>query len=178
TYAADRQAMLEQLFVEPAQRRPADRFVIAGAQYPASFPWGDNVWFLRHLPPPDHAAFYAASRMTLNVTREAMARMGWCPSGRLFEAAACGVPILSDWFDGLDAFFTPGEEILVAHNTEEAMAALDLPDAMLRDIAARAQARTLACYTARQRAREMVAALEAAVRPAPQAVFRPTPQEA
>ena len=50
--------------------------------------------------------------MTLNVTRAAMARMGFCPSGRLFEAAACGTPILSDAWDGLEQFFIPGEEIL------------------------------------------------------------------
>ena len=100
--------------------------------------------------------------MTLNVTRAAMARMGYCPSGRLFEAAACGTPILTDDWDGLDQFFTPGEEILVAHDTAEAMAALDLPDATLLAIARRARERTLAEHTAQQRAREMVAAFEQA----------------
>ncbi len=129
TYAADRQAALEALFVAPARLRPADRFVIGGAQYPPQFPWTDNIWFVRHLPPDRHPAFYCSSRMTLNVTRAAMARMGHCPSGRLFEAASCGTPILTDAWDGLDAFFTPGEEILVARDTADAMAALDLPDA-------------------------------------------------
>ena len=122
TYAADRQATLERLFVEPARRLPDERFVIGGAQYPDGFPWTANTYFVRHLPPPEHPAFYSSSRLTLNVTREAMARMGWCPSGRLFEAAACGVPILSDWFDGLDSFFAPGHEILVAHTTDDALA--------------------------------------------------------
>ena len=107
TYAADRQAALEALFVEPAQRLPTERFVIAGAQYPHSFPWTDNIYFVRHLPPAEHPAFYASARLTLNVTRQAMAAMGWCPSGRLFEAAACGVPILSDDWQGLEEFFTP-----------------------------------------------------------------------
>ncbi|MDT7950623.1 MAG: glycosyltransferase [Acetobacteraceae bacterium] len=162
TYAADRQAALELLFVEPARRLPNERFVIGGAQYPDSFPWTPNTYFVRHLPPPEHKAFYSSSRLTLNITREAMGRMGWCPSGRLFEAAACGVPILSDWFAGLDAFFVPGDEILVAHTTEDAMAALQLDDGALARIAARARARALEEHSATRRAAEMIAAFEMA----------------
>ncbi len=162
TYAADRQAALERLFVAPARLRPQDRFVIAGAQYPQAFPWTDNTWFVRHLPPPEHPAFYCSSRLTLNVTREAMARMGWCPSGRLFEAAACGVPILTDDWAGLDAFFVPGQEILVAGTTAQAMEALSLPDDALAALARRARERTLDEHTATRRAAEMVVALEAA----------------
>lgn len=165
TYASDRQAALEQLFLEPARRRPEHRFVIGGAQYPQDFPWTANTWFMRHLPPAEHAAFYAASRLTLNVTRDAMARSGWCPSGRLFEAAACGVPILSDRWEGLDAFFEPGQEILLAGSTEEALLAIDLSDAELALMARRARERCLAEHTARRRAREMVAAIEAAASP-------------
>ncbi len=160
TYAADRQAALERLFVQPARLRPEARFVIGGAQYPEAFPWTSNTYFVRHLPPPEHPAFYSSARLTLNVTRDAMARMGWCPSGRLFEAAACGVPILSDQWPGLDEFFTPGEEILVAETTEDALAALDLSDAELDRIAGRALERTLAEHTAARRAAEMVAAFE------------------
>ncbi len=162
TYAADRQAALERLFVEPARLRPNDRFVIAGAQYPNAFPWTDNTYFVRHLPPPEHPAFYSSSQLTLNVTREAMARMGWCPSGRLFEAAACGAPILSDAWPGLDAFFQPGAEILVAETTEEALEALSRSPGDLAGIARRARERTLDQHTAAHRAREMVAAFEAA----------------
>ncbi len=163
TYAADRQAALERLFVEPARRRPDARFVLGGAQYPDGFPWTPNTWFVRHLPPPEHPAFYCSSRLTLNVTREAMATMGWCPSGRLFEAAACGVPILSDAWPGLDSFFQPGQEILVAHTTEDAMQALALPGAELDTIARRARERTLSEHSAARRAAEMVAAFEAAL---------------
>jgi spore maturation protein CgeB len=162
TYAADRQDALQRLFVEPAKQRPDFRFVLGGALYPQDFPWTSNTWFVRHLPAAEQPAFYASSRLTLNVTREAMARSGWCPSGRLFEAAACGVPILSDAWEGLDAFFEPGREILVARTTDEALAALDLPDAELTLIARRARERCLAEHTAQSRAREMVAALEAA----------------
>ena len=148
--------------------RPGQRFVIGGAQYPQNFPWTRNIFFVRHLPPAEHPAFYGSSRLTLNVTRAAMARMGWCPSGRLFEAAACGAPIVSDWWDGLDAFFTPGEEILVARDTEECLAALDLPDATLRAIAARARGRVLAEHSSDRRARQLVALLEGAAQPAAQ----------
>ena len=165
TYAGDRQAALERLFVEPARRRPDVRFVLAGAQYPPDFPWTPNTFFLRHVLPAEHPDFYASSRLTLNVTRAAMARSGWCPSGRLFEAAACGAPILSDWWEGLDAFLEPGREILVARSTEEALAAIDLPDAALATIARRARERVLAEHTARARARELVAAIEAAAGP-------------
>lgn len=160
TYAADRQFLLERLFVGPARQRPAARFVIGGAMYPQDFPWTANIHFVRHLPPGEHAAFYSSSRVTLNVTRAAMARMGWCPSGRLFEAAACGAPILSDWWDGLDAFFEPGREILVAESAEDVLAALDRSDDDLRAIAGRAHERVLAEHTADHRAAQLVEVLQ------------------
>jgi spore maturation protein CgeB len=156
TYAQDRQDILELLFVAVARARPAERFVIGGAQYPQDFPWTENIFFVRHVPPAAHPAFYSAARVTLNVTRAAMARMGWCPSGRLFEAACCGSPILSDHWQGLDAFLEPGREILVADDTEQALAALDRSDADLAQIAARARERVLAEHTADHRARLMV----------------------
>ena len=126
TYAEDRQAALQTLFLEPARLRPERRFMVGGAGYPAEFPWRDNIWFLKHLPPAEHPAFFSGSRLTLNVTRADMAAWGWCPSGRLFEAAACGAPVLSDTWEGLDSFFEPGAEILLADSTGAAVAALDL----------------------------------------------------
>jgi spore maturation protein CgeB len=156
TYAADRQEALEQLFLEPARRRPGKRFVIGGAQYPVDFPWGDNVFFVRHLPPADHPAFFASSPLTLNVTRSAMAGMGFCPSGRLFEAAACGTAVLSDNWEGLDRFFEPGREIFTAATTEESCEVLSLPREEIRKVARAARERTLAEHTAERRAAEMV----------------------
>ena len=164
TYAEDRQAALEALFLEPARRMPERVFALAGAQYPQDFPWTSNVWFSRHLPPPEHPAFLCSSALTLNVTRRAMAEMGWCPSGRLFEASACGVPILSDRWEGLDAFFTPGEEILVATTTEEAMEAISASPERLARIARAARERTLAEHTSERRAMELEAALDDARR--------------
>jgi len=157
TYAEDRQAALEALFVEPARQRPDLRFAIGGAQYPHDFPWTPNIFFVRHLPPSLHPAFFCSSRMTLNVTRRAMAAYGYCPSGRLFEAAACGTPILTDWWDGLDTFFKPGTEILRVNTAADVLRILDLPEAELAAIAHAARERTMREHTAQHR----VAQLEA-----------------
>ena len=142
-----------ELFVEPASVRPDMRFVMGGAQYPDDFPWHDNMFFVRHLPPALHSAFYCSSRLTLNVTRAAMRDMGWCPSGRLFEAAACGVPLVSDWWQGLDEFFEPGSELIVARGRDDVLAALDLSLAELSAIAARARQRLLDQHTSEERAK-------------------------
>lgn len=164
TYAEDRQQALERLFIEAARRSPARRFLIAGAQYPAEFPWTPNVWFARHLEPSQHPAFFASSRATLNVTRRAMAAMGLCPSGRLFEAAACGATLISDTWPGLDEFFVPGREILAASGTEDVLSVLDRDEAELKAIGRAARLRVLEEHTSAHRARELVALLEQARR--------------
>ncbi|HWR53888.1 MAG TPA: glycosyltransferase [Bryobacteraceae bacterium] len=175
TYAADRQKALEALLVDPARRMPGHRFVIGGAMYPPGFPWTANIHFVRHLPPGEHPAFFASSRITLNVTRRAMAAMGWCPSGRLFEAAACGTPVLSDRWDGLEHFYEPGREILLASTTEEAIAAISMLDGELRQIGDAARERTLTEHTAEHRAAELERLLESADGPALQtAAAQPT----
>lgn len=160
TYAEDRQALVERLFLEPARQRAQMRFVLGGSGYPQDFPWTDNLYFMRHVAPPDHPAFFCSSRATLNVTRRDMAAMGWCPSGRLFEAAACGAPILSDSWPGLDRFLTPGEEVLLVDTADDVLAALDRDDAELRRMAARARERTLAEHSSAARARELIGLLE------------------
>ena len=162
TYSDDRQAALDELLLKPARRRSNHRFVIAGSQYPPDFPWEPNIFYVSHLPPADHPSFYCSSALTLNITRAPMATMGFCPSGRLFEVAACGTPILSDWWEGLDAFFAPGREVLVASNTEEALAALDMRRGELAAIGRAARERTLACHTAGVRATELEQLLEQA----------------
>jgi spore maturation protein CgeB len=139
--------------------------VIGGAQYPEAFPWTSNIFFVRHLPPSEHAAFYCSSPLTLNVTRAAFASRGYCPSGRLFEAAACGATILSDAWAGLETFFEPGNEILLAYDTFDtlaALAALDRDRAELQRIGARARERTLDEHTADHRARELERQLDLA----------------
>lgn len=162
TYAEDRQAALERLFIQAARRMPEQRFLIGGAQYPQAFPWTDNLWFRKHLPPEHHPAFFGASRWTLNVTRRAMAEMGWCPSGRLFEAAACGCPVVSDEWEGLEAFFAPGEEIVIARDTDDVVRAMRMPNAERDALARRARERTLDEHTSARRAAELESLLDAA----------------
>jgi spore maturation protein CgeB len=165
TYAEDRQERLNELFIEPARVLPERKFVIAGAQYPAEFPWTNNIYFVRHLPPGDHSAFYCSSRMTLNVTRKAMAEMGYCPSGRLFEAACCRSAILSDYWIGLEEFFEPGKEILLARNSTEAVQALEMSDTELERIRNAAREKTLAMHTASRRALDLEMAVENSLYP-------------
>jgi len=162
TYAPDRQEALEQLFLETARRTPGKKFVIGGALYPEDFPWSENVGFVRHVPPPLHPAFYCSSNLTLSVTRSAMAEMGYCPSGRLFEAAACETPVVSDHWEGLEEFFEPGREILIASQTGDVVNALALPPDELRRIGSAARERVLDEHTSEHRSRELIRLLEAA----------------
>src|SRR5690606_1907877 len=110
----------------------------------------------------EHAAFYSSCKMTLNITRFAMAEMGYCPSGRLFEAAACGVPVLSDWWNGIDVFFEPGKEILIARDSESAMDAFNLSTNQLKHIGSAARERALAEHTADARALQLEQSLNLA----------------
>ncbi len=155
TFAADRQQALDELFIKPARVLPDQRFVIGGAQYPPEFPWTPNIYFLQHLAPWQHPGFFCSSRLTLNVTRGSMRQTGWCPSGRLFEAAACGTPVISDWWDGLDSFFAPNDEILVAERADDVVGALQRSDEELRRMAKAARDHVLAEHTAAHRADEL-----------------------
>jgi spore maturation protein CgeB len=160
TFSADRQPALEAMLLSPALRLPNRSFLIAGAMYPDPASWPANVRHFEHVAPPDHAAFYSSSPITLNITRSSMAAMGFCPSGRLFEAAACGTAVLSDWWRGLDFFFTPGDEILVANSTTEAMRVLTQNRADWERLGARAQERALDCHTAAVRANRLLSLIE------------------
>jgi spore maturation protein CgeB len=156
TYSEDRQSGLEMRLLEPARRLPGIRFVVAGAQFPAATVWPANVDRIEHVPPAEHQTFFAAQRYTLNVTRRAMIAAGYSPSVRLFEAAASGVPIVSDPWPGLETFLAPGREILVTRSAAETMDVLvDLPDTERRAIAARARQRILAQHTSDHRAAEV-----------------------
>jgi spore maturation protein CgeB len=151
----------------PAQMHADCRFLIGGAQYPAHFPWSPNIYFVRHLPPAEHAAFFCSSRLTLNVTRRAMVERGWCPSGRLFEAAACGTPIVSDAWEGLDAFFRPNEEIIIAAASADVTTALEIDEQELKKMARRARERVLEEHSSRRRADQLLQLLETPVQAEP-----------
>jgi len=156
TYSVDRQPRVDRLLLEPARRINRSSFVVAGPQYPSSVVWPSNVRRIQHLSPTDHRAFYSSQRFTLNVTRDDMIEAGYSPSVRLFEAAACGVPIISDRWEGLDRFFTIGREILVADTSREVVSMLqDLGEAERAEIGARARERVLREHTAAHRAMEL-----------------------
>lgn len=156
TYSEDRQGHLDCLLLEPARRWEEGRFIVAGPMYPAEIDWPANVERLEHLPPARHRAFYNAQRMTLNVTRADMRAAGYSPSVRLFEAAACGTPIVSDYWTGLESIFEIGREVLVARTPEECLHFLrETPGDELAAIGERARARVLGQHTAARRAAEL-----------------------
>ncbi len=156
TYSADRQAALERLLLEPARRLPERRFVVAGPQYPESIDWPANVERIEHVPPTGHASFYASLRFALNLTRRAMIELGHSPSVRLFEAAACGVPILTDRWTGIEDFFEPGRELLVVDDTAMVVEALStLADGQAEAVGMAGRRRVLSHHTAMHRAREL-----------------------
>jgi spore maturation protein CgeB len=156
TYSPDRQPTLDRLLLEPARRAPELRFVVAGPQYPSSIGWPANVERIDHLPPAGHAAFYAQSRFTLNVTRTDMIRAGYSPSVRLFEAGACATPIISDLWDGIETLLQPGKEIVLAEAPDVVLdTLLDLSEARRRGMGRALRDRVLSQHSAAHRAAEL-----------------------
>lgn len=156
TYSDDRQPVVQRLLIEPAVRWPGGRFAMVGPQYPETITWPRNVAREIHLPPRAHRAFYNAQRFTLNVTRADMVAAGYSPSVRLFEAAACGTPIISDEWPGLEELLVPGEEILVARSAADVLAILrEMPEPERRALGERARRRVLGAHTAAHRAAEL-----------------------
>ena len=164
TYSEDRQPALECLLLEPARRWSQGRFVVAGPLYPQGIAWPANVERIEHIAPGGHRAFYSTQRLTVNITRADMRAAGWSPSVRLFEAAACGTPILSDCWPGLESFFEPGKEILVAASTAEALDIIrHTPSSELRSMALRARQHVLSAHTPSRRAGELERHIQEAV---------------
>ena len=156
TYSDDRQGTVDTLLRHAAEAWPEGRFVVAGPQYPESLVFPPNVARIVHLPPAAHRTFYNRQRFTLNVTRRDMIAAGYSPSVRLFEAAACGTPIISDVWDGIETLLTPGREILLAHDTADVLAALrEMPEKERAAMGRQARDRVLRAHTARHRAIEL-----------------------
>lgn len=156
TYAADRQPKLERLLNEPARLLEEQAFVVAGPMYPEEAVWPANVKKITHVAPSDHPAFYSSARFTLNLTRDDMVQAGYSPSVRLFEAAACGAAMISDWWPGLDSFFTPNVEILVPLDTADVVRILQQTSAEQRsEIGRKARERVLSEHTSAHRAEEL-----------------------
>ncbi len=159
TYSLDRQP-LERLLLEPARRLPDKRFVVAGPMYPATIAWPENVERIDHLPPDAHPGFYSAQAWTLNITRADMVAAGYSPSVRLFEASACGTPIISDPWAGLETVFRPGREIVIAQSSDDVVAALSMTEGERSKLGAAGRARCLAGHTAAHRAAELEHAIQ------------------
>jgi spore maturation protein CgeB len=156
TYSEDRQPQLQELLLAPAEQLSSERFVVAGSKYPDDLRWPENLDRIEHIPPDEHAPFYGAQRFTLNVTRADMRSLGFSPSVRLFEAAACGAPIISDRWPGIETVFTPSSEILIAGSACEVLEILSgMSEDQRLGIAERARRRILRDHTPDHRAREL-----------------------
>ncbi len=155
TYAPDRQPALDRLLLEVARARPERPFAVAGPQYPDDIQWPENVQRIHHLPAHEHVQFYNSQKFTLNLTRQDMVKAGYSPSVRLFEAAACGVPIITDEWPGLDTIFTLGSEILPVRRSSDVSSYLHMPAEQRLQVAEKARERTLRFHTAAVRAQEL-----------------------
>lgn len=158
----DREARVAEFFLTPARFLPDARFLLGGAGWePQHLP--ENVTALGHVGTNDHNAFNCSPRAVLNINRDSMARYGFSPPTRIFEAAGAGACIISDAWAGIDQFLEPGREILVARDggeVVEILAGLTLERA--REIGRAALARVRAEHTYDQRAQQVEAVLDAA----------------
>ena len=172
TFGEDRQRKLDSLLLAPATMLPSRQFVVAGPQYPKRIRWPANVHRITHLSPAKHRAFYNSQLFTLNVTRAAMVRAGFSPSVRMFEAASCGTPIISDDWPGLKTLFRSGEEILIAKDAREVLEILhETPERVACEMGLCARERVLREHTSAHRAREFEDFISAARR------YRSSPAE-
>ena len=157
TYSDDRQPPLQALMLDAADQWPEGKFVVAGPQYPETIKWPKNCERIEHLPPREHVKFYNSQRFTLNVTRADMIAAGYAPSVRLFEAAACGVPIISDYWDGLDSLLEFDKEILISRSASDTLNYLkNISEEERKAIGERARKKILSSHTSSNRAMELI----------------------
>jgi spore maturation protein CgeB len=155
-YSEECQLLLERLMLEPARRWGEGRFAVTGPGYPRKIRWPKNVERFPQLPPQRQRKFYNSQRFALNVTPPGEIAIGFSPDARLFEAAACGIPVISDFWPGLQTFFKPDEEILISHSADETLVYLEeIPELDRRRMGYRARERVLAGHTTRHRAVEL-----------------------
>lgn len=167
TWSADRWEPLQQFFLTPARQLPAARFALAGAMYPRETDWPPNVERWEHLAPEEHSAFYSSADFTLNLTRQAMRQWGYSPQGRIFEAALCATPVITDAWPGLEEFLEPGREVLVAYSADDVVDLLtSMPKQEARRMGLRARQRVLEEHSGERRARELEMLLEGVSAPA------------
>ena len=156
TYSVDRQKPLEDLMLTAAMNLPEKKFSVAGSQYPEDIQWPTNVDRIEHLPPSEHRLYYNQQKFTMNITRADMIKAGYSPSVRLFEAAACATPIISDYWDGIESLFEIDTEILISRSSEETISYLStLTNVDVKAIGERAREKVLKEHTAAHRAIEL-----------------------
>jgi spore maturation protein CgeB len=156
----DREARVEEFFLKPAQQLTGCQFLLGGSGW-ADKAKGSNVKYFDHVYTRDHNAFNSTPRAVLNITRESMARYGFSPPTRVFEAAGAAACIVTDAWEGIDLFFEPGQEILVAGNGNEVVECMhSLNTSKSRTIGAAAYRRVLAEHTYAHRAAQIDALLE------------------
>jgi spore maturation protein CgeB len=143
TYSDDRQLGVEELLNGPARRLSDRRFMVVGSQYPQELNWPSNVERISHLPPGQHARFYSRQRCTLNITRADMRAAGYSPSVRLFEAAACATPIISDEWPGIEDVLMPNIEVMIARSSQDVIEYLERDASELRRVGLAAHERVL-----------------------------------
>jgi spore maturation protein CgeB len=149
----DRERRIEEFFLAAAAELHDRRFLLAGAGWDDK-PMPKNVGYIGHLYTADHNAFNASCLAVLNVSRDSMASNGYSPATRVFEAAGAGACLITDAWEGIELFFEPGSEILVAENgpaVAEHLARLSPTEA--RRIGDAARRRALAEHTYTQRVR-------------------------
>ncbi len=157
----DREARVEEFFLRPAAALPGKRFILGGSGWEDK-PMSPNVKYLGHVYTRDHNAFNCTAQTVLNINRSSMARYGFSPATRVFEAAGAGACLITDAWKGIDHFLEPGEEILVAQDGSEVMQLLQaLGPAQARRIGRAARARVLAEHTYRHRAAQLADILDA-----------------
>ncbi|HEX2560062.1 CgeB family protein [Phenylobacterium sp.] len=157
----DREARVERFFLDAAARLPDKRFLLGGNGWHDK-PMPPNVTAIGHVGTADHNAFNCSALAVLNVARDSMASVGFSPATRVFEAAGAGACLITDAWEGVELFLTPGEEVLVARDGQEVaehLAALT-PD-RARAIGEAARQRVLAEHTYARRGVEVDALFRA-----------------
>ena len=151
----DREARIEQFFLATAEQLPEHRFVLGGSGW-ADKAMPENVSYVGHVYTRDHNAFNCSARAVLNVNRDSMVSYGFSPPTRIFEAAGAGACLITDAWEGIETFLTPGSEVLVAHDADEVVQHLvSLDQARAKQIGDAALRRVLAEHTYRHRALQL-----------------------
>jgi spore maturation protein CgeB len=153
---------VREFFFEPARRHPCETFILGGNGWETDAQAPSNVRALGHVYSKDHNAFNCCTRAVININRDSMARTGYSPPTRVFEAAGAGACLITDAWEGIESFLEPGREVLVARDGAEVADHLaGLEESQARRIGQRALRRVLTYHTYARRALEVEATLEA-----------------